>query len=335
MLRVVVITAVLVSACASPTMNAVNRAGHLEAGAATAPPEGLAEYCERVPEDCGAGAGAGLRGRFSPTGAAGFQRANSGRGDASLFHALLAQRQAAARDAAASDGAASMNAPDPRASLRQARVALDAARLQELSRINRQINRAIRPTRDLVLYGREEYWVRPLALGQSARGDCEDYALEKRAALIAAGWSVEALSLAVAVSPRVGLHAVLVVSTDQGDLVLDNLYDRPQPIAHLDYVWLSRQTGADLASWTSVRLVNGAPGMASPTDRFHAMMRERMGAQAPLVADAREELDESAPNAVAPTPAPAPAPEPEASNEDRKPRQVWIKPTPRVRETKL
>jgi predicted transglutaminase-like cysteine proteinase len=55
-----------------------------------------------------------------------------------------------------------------------------------------------------------------------AAGDCEDYALTKRRKLIALGWSARALRIAVARTASVEGHAVLVVATSQGDLVLDN-----------------------------------------------------------------------------------------------------------------
>ena len=53
-------------------------------------------------------------------------------------------------------------------------------------------------------------------------GDCEDYALTKRSELIRKGVPAGALRMAV-VRTRGGIgHAVLVVKTNRGDLVLDN-----------------------------------------------------------------------------------------------------------------
>lgn len=92
-------------------------------------------------------------------------------------------------------------------------VSLTEAVLSKLELTNRQVNRAIRPTAD-----RGDVW----QLGVT-RGDCEDYVLAKRAELIRAGLPASALRIAAAkTSGGVG-HAVLVVRTDQGDLVLDNL----------------------------------------------------------------------------------------------------------------
>jgi len=99
----------------------------------------------------------------------------------------------------------------------------------------------------------EPIWPGPLAgaaPGAQVWGDCEDYALEKRAALIARGWDEGVLQLAVAQAPGFGLHAVLIVATDHGDLVLDNGYETPRPLETLPYRWLSRQSGPSLMSWT-------------------------------------------------------------------------------------
>ena len=53
-------------------------------------------------------------------------------------------------------------------------------------------------------------------------GDCEDYALTKRSQLIRKGIPASALRMAI-VKTRGGIgHAVLVVKTSRGDLVLDN-----------------------------------------------------------------------------------------------------------------
>jgi predicted transglutaminase-like cysteine proteinase len=130
----------------------------------------------------------------------------------------------------------------------QPRVALNEPRLAELF----AVNRAILFATDRAIYGVEERWTRPLAdlaPGQTAFGDCEDFALEKRAELLARGWDPGALSLAVADAPNIGLHAVLVVATDRGDLVLDNYYDTPRPLDRLSYRWLTRQVGPGLTNW--------------------------------------------------------------------------------------
>jgi len=80
--------------------------------------------------------------------------------------------------------------------------------------------------------------------------DCEDFALEKRRALMAAGIPESAIYLAVAVSPRTSLHAVVIVATDRGDLVLDNLNDWLLGYQETGYTWVKRQSTTSLLDWT-------------------------------------------------------------------------------------
>lgn len=263
-----------VAGCATP-VDRVAAPSHLMAGAAVAAPEGLADYCRRSPEECGEATRTDLRGRISATGAASFQTASWPRGGdgASVFQAMMAARLSRPQHETATTA--------------RAYFEFTEERWGQLRAVNRDINRSIRPSTDRALYGMEEFWQRPLLTsGAGARGDCEDYALEKRARLISLGWPVESLALAVAVAPRIGLHAVLLVQTDEGDFVLDNLHDEPRALSSLDYVWLSRQTGADLTNWATAE-VSGVPTRqfidASAEDMFQRLMRERMSRPAAQV----------------------------------------------------
>ena len=84
--------------------------------------------------------------------------------------------------------------------------------LATLYATNRSINRKIR-------YRAEK---RDIWSVNTTVGDCEDYALTKRSELIKKGVPAGALRMAV-VKTRSGIgHAVLVVHTSRGDLVLDN-----------------------------------------------------------------------------------------------------------------
>jgi predicted transglutaminase-like cysteine proteinase len=56
-----------------------------------------------------------------------------------------------------------------------------------------------------------------------ASGDCEDYAVTKRAELLDRGWPARALLLSEVTTASGEHHMVLVVRTKSGDLVLDNL----------------------------------------------------------------------------------------------------------------
>ena len=72
-------------------------------------------------------------------------------------------------------------------------VAMTAVKKQELNRINTSVNHSIRPANDTSSNGWADTWsVAPQS------GDCEDFALTKRAELIARGWPSRALRIAVA-----------------------------------------------------------------------------------------------------------------------------------------
>jgi len=158
-----------------------------------------------------------------------------------LFQTLLARRGLVVHTT-------TLEAPSPEP--------LTPARWRDLNEVNWRINRVIRPTTDAALYGVEDRWALPItapARGISEpAGDCEDYALEKRAALLRLGWSASALSLAIALAPTEGLHAVLVAHTDHGDFVLDNLFASPILPSQSRYQWVKLQTGSDLLAWREV-----------------------------------------------------------------------------------
>jgi predicted transglutaminase-like cysteine proteinase len=127
-------------------------------------------------------------------------------------------------------------------------VALTQAVWDELQQVNDEINHAITPEDDLLHYGRAEYWTIPT----DGRGDCEDYALTKRAGLIAAGVSPRALRMAVVKTWRGEGHAVLTVATDHGDYVLDNLVQNVWSWDNTGYQWIARQDPGNVWAWVSL-----------------------------------------------------------------------------------
>ena len=119
----------------------------------------------------------------------------------------------------------------------------------EIAKVDVGINRAITPRTDLEAFGVDNYWALPLTDGPRAEGNCKHYALEKRRQLVADGVPADALSLAIVTTPANEVHAVLVIATDQGDLVLDNLTDAIRPWRQTGYHWLVRQTPAAPLRW--------------------------------------------------------------------------------------
>tara|TARA_Y100000052_G_C2955343_1_gene89693 strand:- start:6108 stop:7388 length:1281 start_codon:yes stop_codon:yes gene_type:complete len=129
------------------------------------------------------------------------------------------------------------------------KINLDDETFKQIERVNRTINARIVPKTDREIYAESERWAMPITYGTTRYGDCEDYALEKRAALIAAGFPEEALYLAIGYSRETGRHAVLMIETHQGDYALDNMTSKIKPWYETPYKWISRQKGGNLLEW--------------------------------------------------------------------------------------
>lgn len=97
--------------------------------------------------------------------------------------------------------------------------------LSQVDRVHSSVNRSMTARYDHDIHGVADVW------NIRARvGDCEDFALEKRRQLLARGWPSSALVLAIGRLPSGEGHAVLIVRTTGGDLVLDNLESEVLPL---------------------------------------------------------------------------------------------------------
>jgi predicted transglutaminase-like cysteine proteinase len=126
-------------------------------------------------------------------------------------------------------------------------IRLTAPLHAQLREVNRSVNQSIRPVADGISVGkRGDRWsVEPAA------GDCEDFAITKKNRLLRAGWPSSALLLAI-VKTRSGQdHAVLVVRTNEGDLVLDNLVPSLRSWGRSGYSGKSIQSPNDQWRWLS------------------------------------------------------------------------------------
>ncbi|HKY85596.1 MAG TPA: transglutaminase-like cysteine peptidase [Pseudorhodoplanes sp.] len=104
-----------------------------------------------------------------------------------------------------------------------------------IGEINRAVNLVIAAASDRIQYGAEDKWASPLTTFTSGRGDCEDYALAKYAALRALGFDDSDLRLLIVRLPRSQTdHAVLSVRHEGRWLVLDNRRFAMLDVAHLD-----------------------------------------------------------------------------------------------------
>ena len=99
--------------------------------------------------------------------------------------------------------------------------------------IHQKVNSDTTYRTDLYQYGVPEFWT--LA---GKYGDCEDYALTKRTALLNAGWDKDKLGLCICYINGEG-HCCLWVDTDKGSFILDNNYDFPMKPSDLHYRWES------------------------------------------------------------------------------------------------
>jgi predicted transglutaminase-like cysteine proteinase len=93
----------------------------------------------------------------------------------------------------------------------------------QLEEANQGINAAIRYVSDFAQFGELDRWSAPLASFASAKGDCEDYAIAKYAALREAGFPEDELRILLVRDHSVGQdHAVLAGRLDGHWLILDN-----------------------------------------------------------------------------------------------------------------
>ncbi len=127
------------------------------------------------------------------------------------------------------------------------KVSLTSKREAELIVVQILVNQQLVFATDRDNYGKDEFWTYP-----QVRGDCEDYALEKRRRLIAKGWPRSALLLTAARMENGQNHLVLVVVTDSGDFVLDNRSSIPRHWKSINYGWLARQSRFNEFDWVAL-----------------------------------------------------------------------------------
>lgn len=126
-------------------------------------------------------------------------------------------------------------------------VKLTQERWTEMVRANARANKSVVPVTDQDYYGTEELWVMP-----KSHGDCEDYALMKRAELMKLGWPASSLLITVVRQPNGDGHAVLTVRTDRADYVLDNLDGKIRQWNETEYTFLKRQAAAHSGRWEKI-----------------------------------------------------------------------------------
>jgi predicted transglutaminase-like cysteine proteinase len=116
-----------------------------------------------------------------------------------------------------------------------------------IASVNNSVNRATTWIVDSVTDGRQEHF----GFVKNGMGDCEDMAITKRAMLHQAGIPLHKLRIAIGKNARGELHAVLLVLTDKGDLVLDSPEFEIRDWRKARLTWLTRQDGSALG-WQTI-----------------------------------------------------------------------------------
>jgi predicted transglutaminase-like cysteine proteinase len=127
-------------------------------------------------------------------------------------------------------------------------IALSWERWTDLVRVNNWVNETIKPLTDIEHWGVVERWSYP----DDGYGDCEDYVLLKRRMLMRLGFPREALLVTVVRNQKNQGHAVLTVTTDKGDYVLDNQNQNILLWSETGYRFIKRQSQANPNVWVSL-----------------------------------------------------------------------------------
>jgi predicted transglutaminase-like cysteine proteinase len=127
---------------------------------------------------------------------------------------------------------------------------LNANRLRDLLEVNHDVNQAITPRDDAGGLLSEQWRISPKS------GACHDYAVTKRRELLDRGWPSRSLLLAEVVVPSGEHHLVLVVRTNTGDFVLDNLTSRIRYWTQTPYQWVRIQSQDKPSLWFTIAHVS-------------------------------------------------------------------------------
>ena len=138
-------------------------------------------------------------------------------------------------------------------------VVLTTPAWKDLERVNLFVNTHVKPMTDMEHWGVVERWNYP----DDGYGDCEDYVLQKRRLLMAAGWPREALLITVVRDKRGDGHAILTVKTDKGEFILDNQNDQILLWSDTGYRFVKRQSQSDQNIWVSLGDPRGTPATAT------------------------------------------------------------------------
>ncbi|MBJ6128571.1 transglutaminase-like cysteine peptidase [Microvirga splendida] len=128
-----------------------------------------------------------------------------------------------------------------------ARISLNRQVWTTLEKVNERVNASILAITDQDHWGVLDRWDFPY----DGLGDCEDIQLLKRRLLVEAGLSHRAMRMAAVIDEQGQGHAVLVVLTDRGDLILDNKRNAILPWRGTGYAFIKRE-GTNSRAWVDL-----------------------------------------------------------------------------------
>jgi predicted transglutaminase-like cysteine proteinase len=148
------------------------------------------------------------------------------------------------------------------------KVELTPENWQILQEINETVNHKIEPVSDLDHWGVVESWDLPT----DGKGDCEDYALLKRKLLALYRFPPAALLMTIVYNKRQEGHAILTVTTDRGDFILDNQTDVILAWDQTGYRYVERQSQNNPNIW--VRLNENAADIVVSSENGATVIRD-------------------------------------------------------------
>lgn len=144
---------------------------------------------------------------------------------------------------------ASLNSNNGGAEVAQFKKDLQQLKGLPLNKMAAQVNTLMNSKRyinDQANYGTSDYWATPVEFFKRG-GDCEDFAIAKYTALRALGVPENRLRIAIVQDQQKNIpHAILIVYTDQGAMVLDNQIKnavKAEKISHYKPIFTINQTG--------------------------------------------------------------------------------------------
>lgn len=127
-------------------------------------------------------------------------------------------------------------------------IRLDERTRALLQQVNSAVNHSISEITDAEKFQTADFWTLPV----DNQGDCEDFQLLKRHNLIALGFPTQALMMTVVRDENGEGHAVLMVRTDRGDMILDNRTDQIRDWKATPYEFVKRQSQEAPTIWVYI-----------------------------------------------------------------------------------